>query len=273
METILQQWYHWLSEGLKKGLEATAWPMTPPAPYSAFHLLFAAVGITAAVFLAWRLRRLSRNRLNVILFIVGALLTASEGYKQLFLYEIVNHGHYDWWYFPFQLCSLPMYLCLILPFAGRFNQLLCTFMGSYNLMGAFMVFLDPSDLMHPYWTLTIHGFLWHILVIFAGFVLAFSGMAVTGSANRDKRYFAGATGLFLCFCVIATGINVAVHPFGFADMFYISPYVPNGQLVFSELSAIYGILPGNLLYIGAAILAAGITFAGCRRLAALGMNR
>lgn len=269
---MVLHWYDRLLQELQKGLQATAWPMTPPVPYSAFHLLFAAVGITASVLLAWKLRRLSQGRLAGILFIVGALLTVSEGYKQIFLYEIVDHGHYDWWYFPFQLCSLPMYLCLILPFAGRLKKLLCTFMGSYSLMGAFMVFVDPSDLMHPYWTLTIHGFLWHILIIFAGFVVTFSGMSMTGSAALDKRAFAKATGLFLCFCIIATGINVAVHPYGFADMFYISPYVPNGQLVFSELSAMVGILPGNLIYIGAAILAAGITFAGCRKLAALGMH-
>lgn len=262
---MFQNWFDWFGQWLQNLLQATAWPMTPPSPYSAFHLIFAGAGIIIAALLAWRLHRLSYGRRVSLLLTIGILLTVSEGYKQLFLYALVDHGHYDWWYFPFQLCSLPMFLCLALPFAGKHKQLICTFMVSYNLLGAFMVFVDPSGLMHPYWTLTIHAFLWHLLVIFAGLLIAFSGMA--GSGKKD---FAKATGLFLCFAVIATGINVAAHPYGAADMFYISPYTPNGQLVFSQLSAAFGILAGNLIYVAAIILGAGITFLGCRRLKVFG---
>ena len=61
-------------------------------------------------------RSLPDRAVDRILFCCGLFLSASELYKQLFLYYMINQGRYDWWYFPFQLCSLPMYFCLLLPF-------------------------------------------------------------------------------------------------------------------------------------------------------------
>ena len=230
---------------LLRWLETTAWPMTPPLPFSAFHLLFALIGIPACALLARKLRRLTEKACLRLFFGCGVILAASESYKQLFLFYIVNGGHYDWWYFPFQLCSLPMYLCLALPFLSRpWKRILCTFMYNYNLMGALMVFLDPSGLMHPYWTLTLHSFLWHLILIFLGLLAAFSGMA-----SASLRDFGRATLLFAICCLIATAINVAAHPLGNADMFYITPYYPTPQLFFSRIAARFGIMAGNASYL------------------------
>lgn len=245
---------------LERWLQRMAWPMTPPLPYSHFHLLFTFIGIPAAVWLAFCLRRLSSNGRIRLLSAIGILLSVSEVYKQFFLYYIVNGQSYDWWYFPFQLCSIPMYLCLLLPFLSkRMQQIFCTFMYSYNLLGAFMVFVEPDGLMHSYWTLTLHSFLWHILLIFIGFFIAFSGMAKPG-----RKSFVEATLLFLLCCGIATVINVWSHPYGFADMFYITPYYPTSQMVFAQISAAVGILPGNLIYIGSIIVGAGLIHLTCQ---------
>lgn len=95
--------------------QMSSWPMRTPVPYSGFHLVFGGAGILAAIFLAWKL---SRGRHLHVLSACGLILAVSEIYKQGFLYYIVNGEQYDWWYFPFQLCSIPMYLCLLLPFIG-----------------------------------------------------------------------------------------------------------------------------------------------------------
>ena len=236
-------------------LEQTAWPMTPPQPYSAFHLLFAVLGTGLSALLARALARRFRDRPRArlrLLFACGLILALSEIYKQLFLFWIVNRGVYDWWYFPFQLCSLPMYLCLILPLCTqRLRRILYTFLYSYNLLGALMAFLEPSGLMHPYWTLTLHGFFWHLILIFLGLFLAFSG-----SADPSPRGFLGATALFFAGCGIATAVNVLSHPFGAADMFYISPYFPNTQIVFSRIADRFGIAAGNLSYLAAIVFGA-----------------
>lgn len=233
-------------------LRRTAWPMTPPAPWSLFHLAFMFLGIPLAAFAAWQLRRCSKSARIRLLFACGLFLAISELYKQLFLYYIENNHSFDWWYFPFQLCSLPMYLCLLLPFVSKQHQaVLCTFMYNYNLLGAVMVFLDPSGLMHPYWTLTLHGFIWHILLIFIGLLIAFSRMALPSNQG-----FWQSTAVFAAGCIIATIINVASHPYGNADMFYITPYYATTQIVYSQIAAKFGIFAGNAVYVGSIVLGA-----------------
>ena len=233
-------------------LTLTAWSMTPPAVWSPFHLAFMLIGIPLAAFAAWKLRTRSEAFHLHLLFACGVFLAFSEVYKQLFLYYIENNRHYDWWYFPFQLCSLPMYLCLLLPFVPhKYQRIFCTFMYNYNLLGAVMVFVDPSGLMHPYWTLTLHGFIWHILLIFIGLLIAFSRMVLP-----TAKGFWQSTAVFAAGCVIATIINVTSHPYGNADMFYITPYYATTQIVYSQIAAKFGIFAGNAVYVLSIILGA-----------------
>ena len=96
----------------------TAWPMEMQAPGSAFHLLLSLAGIACAVLAAMFLADRKNLRPENVLFSCGLLLAFFELYKQGFLYFVVNGRCYNWWYFPFQLCSIPMYLCLAYPFVA-----------------------------------------------------------------------------------------------------------------------------------------------------------
>jgi len=235
-----------LSNLLKTILQKTAWPMAAPKPYSLFHILCSVAGVTLALWLARR-RRLSEKQALHVLLSCGILLAASEIYKQLFLYYIVNQGTYDWWYFPFQLCSTPMYLCLFLPFIWNrpaARRLVCGYLQDFGLLGGIMALAEPSGLLHSYWTLTLHGLSWHILLVFIGLFCGVSGLAGQGVREYKKELL-----LFAFFCLIATAINVATH--GQADMFYISPYYPVTQIFFCQLSLRYGIPAGIMLYLGA----------------------
>lgn len=231
---------------MKELLLHTAWSMTTPTPYSAFHIVISLAGIALAVFLAHRLRRVPERALLGILFSCGLVLAVSEIYKQLFLYYVVNDMHYDWWYFPFQLCSLPMYFCLLLPCipSRKLRTVLLTFMQNFNLLGGVMALLEPSGLLHPYWVLTLHGLFWHILLIFIGLLIGFNGRS-----DLSARGFANTLPLFGACCLIASFINVWTHTLGDADMFYISPYYPTTQIVFHTIALKLGILAGNVIYL------------------------
>ena len=196
---------------IKTLLQASAWPIQTPEPYSAFHILLCAAGIPLAVFLARRLARTGTHPCGV-LFICGLVLAVSELYKQGFLYFVAGQGRYNWWYFPFQLCSVPMYLCLILPLFKhtphcRTEKCICTFMQDFALLGGVMALAEPSGLMHPYLLLTLHGFLWHFMLIFIGLYCA-----MTGLGGRTPGDFVSMLPLFLACVCIATFINVASHP-------------------------------------------------------------
>lgn len=64
---------------------------------------------------------------------------------------------------------------------------------------------------------------------FIGLLIAFSGM---GSVSW--KGFTGSTGrLFLACCGIAA-VNILAGPYGYPDMFYITPYYPTTQPFFND---------------------------------------
>ena len=257
---------------IKRALAATAWGMTPPAPYGAFHLIFFLCGLALCVFAAWRLRGLDGRKSRRLLIGIGIFLAVCEIYKQLFYFFYIGHGSYQWWIFPFQLCSIPMYFCIIAPLlkAGRLQKGMYDFMLLFNLLGGFISFLEPSGLVHEYWTLTVHAFLWHLTLIFVGLYLGFSGKA--GTALRDYR---SAVGTFLGLCLAAFGINLALWKVSGGDinMFFIGP--KNSPLiVFSSIAERFGWYVSTLLYIPALCLGAFLVFLLFRRLSRrLGVER
>ena len=217
--------------------------MTPPVPYSAFHILLTVFGAGFAVSFARFFGRKIRSMASPepyfrhILFSCGVLLALMELYKQAFLYVIEFHGHFDWWYFPFQLCSIPMYICLAAPLLHSEKTLrrAATFLQDLAV---------PPGLMHPYWTMTLHGFLWHFILLFLGLLSCMSGIA-----GRERRDYMDILPFFFLCCLIACVINIAAGPTAATDMFYISPFHPSSQPVFHEIACTAGIFWGNLLYV------------------------
>lgn len=206
------------------------------------------------------------KKYDKLFFIFGAVLSASEIGKQLILTFSVNGGIYDWWYFPFQLCSLPMYLLTAFPFFRSENakRTILTFLMTFSLLGGIAVFFDTSGMRYPLLPLTIHSYLWHISLIVIG---AYSGLlllqdsAQSGKARLSWRMFFSACLLYACFCITAVVINLAVSPFGRINMFYINPNYPMDQVFFVNIAHAMGHLAGTAAYILATVTGSGLLFA------------
>lgn len=253
-------------------LESTAWKMETPQMYGAFHIIFSAVLIILAAAGAVRAGRLSVHGRIRLLTVCGWILIAMEVYKQLFLYHIVNGGVYDWWYFPFQLCSVPMYLCVLLPLltrsgtTGKICSAVLTFLASYSFLGAAATFAVPEDILRPYVVLTVHGFVWHGILMFISLTIFLSGMA-----DLSLRGFIRSSAIFLVMCAAAVCINIAAEPAmaashaagllpnSYAAMFYLNPYHISPQPVVDAVQKSAGIPLGLALYVIAIIAASGIT--------------
>ena len=213
-----------------KLLQLTDWPMPLLKPYGAFHLGVMSVGITLAVVCAMRARSLSERSRDSLLFGVGVFLMLSELYKQLFLTFVVYSGHYSWWHFPFQLCSMPMYLCLLLRWVGgRTHDVILEFLATYTLIGALGAFIEPDGMFYRTLSLTLHSFLWHILLVFIGFLVGLSALP-----GRKLRQFAAAVPVYLGLAGLALLLNFVLHDAARGDinMFYIGPNA-SGQIFFS----------------------------------------
>lgn len=246
---------------MEEFLRITAWTIKTPEVYGPFHIISAVFGIAAAFLAAFFCTRKIRSGAwkNKELFGVlltpvdrlyltaGIILLISEIYKQLFNFYIIDGKHYNWHLFPFQLCSLPMYFCLIIPWLKnkKLKLYLNTFMTDFNLMGAVLVFADPSGFFSEYITLTLHGILWHLIVIFVSLTAGLTGQADTASLKG----FLKTLPVFFISCGIAVTMNIALYPYGGANMFYIDPYTPSVQIVFRDIAANFGIAAGNITYI------------------------
>ncbi|MBE7082836.1 MAG: hypothetical protein E7378_04115 [Clostridiales bacterium] len=235
----------------------TAITMERPKSYGAFHLVFWLVGTFVFALLAFALRKKSEKTIKWVLFGVGLFLLIMEIYKQLFYFYIQGNGSYVWWIFPFQLCSVPMYLCIIQAFIKntKVKSAIYNFMMVFSFFSGMVSFVEPSGLTHGYLMLTLHAFVWHLLLVFIGFLLYFSKQC----GNSLKEYFRGSI-VFGIVVIIAEIINVISKGKGGLNMFYISPYVNNPIAVFKDWYPKMGWLACSLLYLFCIMLGAFIVF-------------
>ena len=243
---------------------ATAWPMEAKLPYSPFHLILTAAGCALAVSCALWCARSPRIRPSRLLASCGLSLALLELYKQGFLWEIVFRHTYNWWYFPFQLCSVPMYLCLLYPFFPGRQKRFATFLQDFGLLGGIMTLAVPDGLLHPYWALTLHGFFWHFMLIFLGLYCRQKNLA-DPLANGFLRMLP----LYFFCCALASVLNTIIQflpgQHAYADLFYINCFFPSEQPVFRQISLMFGNLWGHLAYLFASCLGAWAIHRICGR--------
>ena len=239
-------------------ISSTAWTMTPPKAYGAFHLLFTFFGVAACVLLAWKLRNLGEKGNRIVLIGVGVFLMLTEIYKQLFYYFYIGNNSYQWWIFPFQLCSVPMYLCILAPLLrkGTVQKSMYSFMMIYNLLGGAMAFIEPSGIIHSYWTLTLHAFVWHMMLIFVGVYLI-----VSDRGGKTVKDYHRASLNFLVLCVLAFCINLIFWDVseGSINMFFVGPK-NSSLLFFQQISEHFGWYVSTLLYIPVVCLGGFLIF-------------
>lgn len=211
---------------------------------------------------------------RIFYLVCGLLMAVSEFWKQYTLTFTLGHGHYNWWYFPFQLCSIPMYLCLLIPWirSDRLLRTCLTFLADFGLLCGIFAFFDTSGMQYKLLPLTIHSYLWHILLILIGLYTGFSGMDHSRFPSRHRLRFSDhpytpdfsfrgylcSSEFYLFCCLIATGCNYLFHPFGKINMFYISPHYWMNQIVFRNITHSFGNPAGILSYIAATMIGAGI---------------
>lgn len=208
-------------------------------------------------------RKADHKKAGRSLILIGLGFAFLEVLKQVYLVRNVFGGGYNVWYLPFQLCSMPIYLC---PPAGvmcllddrlsergrGIRSAMLTFLEDFGFLGGLMALIVRDGFTfadHP--LLTAHGWIWHLGMIALSIRLSESGLT-----DQSIKGWLKTLPLFLILASCAETINVAFHGMGDADMFYISPYHLSSQPVFRDLDAAVGRPLGILLYLAAVMFGA-----------------
>lgn len=211
--------------------ESIAWMMEPWKAYGPQHLAFILIAMPLGWLIAGKLRK---N--EWILFGIGLFLMITEIMKHLFFYYVINPGVFSWSIFSFQFCSVPMYLLVLLPFVNeKWKNRFYDYLLSYNLMGAFVAFFEPSGLINEYVFLTVHSFVWHYLIVFSGFYI---GLRIR---KAELKNFKNSFILFMILAAIAFIINLAFFRVseGTINMFFLGP-ANTTIIVFKDIAERFG---------------------------------
>ncbi|SFG34916.1 TMEM164 family acyltransferase [Oribacterium sp. WCC10] len=192
-----------------------------------------------------------KSNTDRVIVTFGVVFLMMEIWKQIMIWKVEFGGRYEIWYFPFQLCSMPMYLCLLymalkeIKCTKRFRAAILTFIRDYGFLGGIMALIVHDGLIHQgFPLLTAHGFIWHVLMLLLSIYISFKHISLKGNSG-----FASTLPLFMILSVIAEVINVIFHNFGDCDMFYISPYHNSSQMIFDDIDSVIGRPLGIIVYL------------------------
>ena len=213
--------------------------MTQPQPYGWFHLLWLVL-TAAGIFCAWVFGpQLKEKQIKAIVFGTAIVVAAFEIYKQInFSFSVGADGivfDYQWYAFPFQFCSTPMYAGLLVGFTkrGRVHDALCAYLASYAVFAGLCVMVYPNTVFIGTIGINIQTMVCHASMLPIGVLLVRSGYI-----SADRNMFLKALPVFVAAVLMAAFMNEIAHLSGLLNtetfnMFFISPYCDPSLPVYS----------------------------------------
>ncbi len=228
----------------KKLLEILDARMEEPQMYGWFHLLFFALTILATILLCKFQPKPSERFTKKLLIISSVIVIVLEIYKQInysFSYDGPSITYdFEWYAFPFQFCSTPMYVGLL---AGLLNKnkvhnALCAYLATFSVFAGFCVMLYPPQVFITTIGINIQSMICHGMMIVVGIYLLY-----TGYVKIEHKTILKATSVFsVCVCV-AIVLNEIAYFSGLLEtetfnMFFISPHCEPSLPVYSLVQAV-----------------------------------
>ena len=124
--------------------------MQTPTSYGWFHLIFWILSVLATIYLCVYRKNDSPERVRTVVLVTAIVVAVLEIYKQInysFSYENGITFDYQWYAFPWQFCSTPMYVGLLAGLAkkGKVHDSSCAFLATYAVFAGLAVMVYPGD--------------------------------------------------------------------------------------------------------------------------------
>ena len=217
--------------------------MEVPQPYGWLHLLFFGLTILLSVLFAV-LHRGKQEHVRRMLLFVSILVIVLEVYKQVNYTFSVSDGtivsDYQWYAFPFQFCSTPMYVGLLAGIfgKGKLHNCLCAYLATYAIFVGAAVMFYPTTIFIGTIGINIQSLICHGAMIFLGVYLY-----ATGHVKLQHKTILRALPVFTVAVTLAAIGNEIAYRVGLLEtdvfnMFFISPYCEPHLPVYSLVQAV-----------------------------------
>lgn len=229
-----------------------AFQATAPVMFGIFHLLFLVLIAILTIFICKKYALASEKTERTIAFSAWLIFLILEFYKQIVesfsLSESTLVFSYNWGYFPFQLCSSPLYVLPFIAFlpSGKLREAFVSFASTVILFAGLAVSIYPGNVFVETLGLNFQTLLWHGSQVWLGAYFLTRRFA-QDETPKKKAFFCAAIPIFLAFTAIAILLNVymqnALNAKGIEhqiNMFFISPYY---DTIFPVLSNLKPLIP------------------------------
>lgn len=216
--------------------------MEAPTQFGWFHLLCILLTIVITVLLCKFYKPLpddNGRRARRVIVITAIIVTLFEIYKQInYTFKVedgVINTYYQWYAFPFQFCSTPMYVGLLVALfkKGKIHESLCAYLATYAVFAGAAVTAYTGDVFTQTIGINIQTMVCHCSMIVVGAYLLY-----TGYVKVEHKTILKALPVFSAAVMLACILNEVAYLTGitadhYFNMFYVSPHCDPHLPVFS----------------------------------------
>ncbi len=216
-----------------------------PGLYGWYHWMWIGIVVLSTVLLCRLQKKRPQTQPWKVVFGVAVLVTILEIYKQInysFGYEDGISFAYQWYAFPFQFCSTPMYVGLLAGLfrKGKVSDALMAYLATFAMFAGLYVMLYPGDVFVGTVGINIQTMICHGSMLVIGVYLLYCGRV-----KLKHKTVLKAAAVFAVCVTIAVVMNEAAYRTGLLEshtfnMFFVSPYCDPSLPVYS---LVQGVVP------------------------------
>ena len=216
---------------LQKLLEILDSSMPTPTLFGWVHILSLIATAVITVLVCRKAAHHDAVRVRKSIFWVAVVVAVLEVYKQInytFSYEGGITADYQWYAFPFQFCSTPMYVGLLAGIIrkGKVHDALCAYLATYAVFAGVSVMAYPVNIYIDTIGINIQTTICHCSMIVIGAYLFASG-----HVKLEHKTVLRAMPVFAVTVGMAAIMNELAVIFGIVpgedfNMFFISRHYP-----------------------------------------------
>ncbi len=215
--------------------------MKTPEMYGWFHLLFFALSILIGILLCRINKNGDEKFTRRLLLIVSLTTMILELYKQLnytFSYDGTTiTADYQWYAFPYQFCSTPMYIGFLAAFVKnkKLHDALYAYLATFSVFAGLCVMIYPGQVFIDTIGINIQTMICHGSMLTVGIYLLY-----TGYVKSEHKTIVKAIPVFAVCTALAAVMNEIAFVTGLLEkevfnMFFISPHCEPSLPVYSTV--------------------------------------